>query len=391
MRSIKINNHSWFDSIGAQSLLLLLGTFFLLTFFSCEHAWSDDKQPLLDAARDGNLEQVTVMIREGANVNQADESGYTPLMWAARYNYQEIAEQLIKAGAQIGVKNNDGLTAVQIAARFDNFKLSDFIKNSYRPFIENLPSKIAAKPSQSAGTYDKDQDGILDNQEKEYVSLLPKNKTTIRKILSKCGQGNNYSTIATILSLHKNKWRWYKVINDNVVISKRKRYEIEINFLPEGNHEEIIIGYREKQGRPDILRTISSDIKVMHAFLCRVQEVTDKSNMEKFSKNKDIFFEIPVCTNQKYTTTAIILMSLRKNNWKNIRIHNQFYISADSSHNGFHSEVMIKINQDWQAGRISISGMDLTPMLEHEDINGHLDQYKRRLNTYIVKYYKILC
>ena len=46
--------------------------------------------PLHDAARDGNVNQVKTLLKQGADVNTRTEAGETPLHWAALGGYTAV-------------------------------------------------------------------------------------------------------------------------------------------------------------------------------------------------------------------------------------------------------------------------------------------------------------
>jgi len=57
--------------------------------------------PVADAAMRGDVESVTTLLRNGADVNAAQGDGMTALHWAAEHGLSELAETLIYAGANL--------------------------------------------------------------------------------------------------------------------------------------------------------------------------------------------------------------------------------------------------------------------------------------------------
>lgn len=75
---------------------------------------------LMTAAKKGNGWEVTALLNSGANVNDADNDGWTALMYAARYQMDNsIVTALLDAGADPHRENNYGFTALSIAARYN--------------------------------------------------------------------------------------------------------------------------------------------------------------------------------------------------------------------------------------------------------------------------------
>ena len=73
-------------------------------------------QALLDAVRDGRIEQVKTLIEKGANMNARDYQGRTPLHLAAAKGDTDIAELLVKGGADVNAKSDTlGTTALIVA------------------------------------------------------------------------------------------------------------------------------------------------------------------------------------------------------------------------------------------------------------------------------------
>lgn len=69
---------------------------------------------LLDAINENNFEEVVKLITAGANVNAADEFGYTALMYAAEFKEKEIAKLLVEQGADVNAVNKQGTSVYEI-------------------------------------------------------------------------------------------------------------------------------------------------------------------------------------------------------------------------------------------------------------------------------------
>jgi len=62
-------------------------------------------QQLLDASKDGNLEEVRNLLASGADSNTTDFLGDTPMYWACRYGHLSVVQTLVEHGANIDYHN----------------------------------------------------------------------------------------------------------------------------------------------------------------------------------------------------------------------------------------------------------------------------------------------
>ncbi|KAF5828102.1 hypothetical protein DUNSADRAFT_18196 [Dunaliella salina] len=58
-------------------------------------------QALYDACRGGNLDGAAQLIKAGANVNWANEGGWTPLCTASGKGHKEVVRLLLDKGAAV--------------------------------------------------------------------------------------------------------------------------------------------------------------------------------------------------------------------------------------------------------------------------------------------------
>nr|7B6W_AAA Chain AAA, Alpha-1B adrenergic receptor,alpha1B adrenergic receptor,Alpha-1B adrenergic receptor,alpha1B adrenergic receptor,Alpha-1B adrenergic receptor,alpha1B adrenergic receptor,Alpha-1B adrenergic receptor,alpha1B adrenergic receptor [Homo sapiens] len=71
---------------------------------------------LLEAARKGQDDEVRILLANGADVNTADETGFTPLHLAAWEGHLGIVEVLLKNGADVNANDERGHTPLHLAA-----------------------------------------------------------------------------------------------------------------------------------------------------------------------------------------------------------------------------------------------------------------------------------
>ena len=74
--------------------------------------------PLIDAARNGDVEAVRSLLAEGADVNTAQGDGMTGLHWAAEGGHAAVADLLLAAGAAVEARTRvGGYTPLHLASR----------------------------------------------------------------------------------------------------------------------------------------------------------------------------------------------------------------------------------------------------------------------------------
>jgi ankyrin repeat protein len=89
-----------------------------------EYGWT----PLSMAAQNGHLEVAKLLIICGANVNQATrQDGFTPLCIAAQYGHLKVAKLLIKSQADVNQTNEYGGTPLHIAVMLDHLELAKLL------------------------------------------------------------------------------------------------------------------------------------------------------------------------------------------------------------------------------------------------------------------------
>jgi ankyrin repeat protein len=77
--------------------------------------------PLIDAARNGDVEAVRSLLSEGADVNAAQGDGMTALHWAAELAHTAVADLLLSVGADVEAKTRIGsYTPLHLASRSGN-------------------------------------------------------------------------------------------------------------------------------------------------------------------------------------------------------------------------------------------------------------------------------
>lgn len=69
---------------------------------------SKQARQLWEAARDGEIEKIKLLIADGANVNEKSWNNTTPLNIAIQQNHKEVVELLINNGANVNIAIKKG-------------------------------------------------------------------------------------------------------------------------------------------------------------------------------------------------------------------------------------------------------------------------------------------
>jgi serine/threonine-protein phosphatase 6 regulatory ankyrin repeat subunit B len=78
--------------------------------------------PVLNAAEEGDLEKVKLLLKQGRSINERDprvKFGWTPLIAAIYQGNTNVAHYLIASGADVNIPDNRGETAIMWATVSD--------------------------------------------------------------------------------------------------------------------------------------------------------------------------------------------------------------------------------------------------------------------------------
>jgi hypothetical protein len=83
--------------------------------------------PLHQAAANGDIEQVKLLISKGADVNAKDDEEKTPLHYAAEAGKMEVVQLLVEAGADFNAMGNNDWPPLCIAAGNDHIAVAEYL------------------------------------------------------------------------------------------------------------------------------------------------------------------------------------------------------------------------------------------------------------------------
>lgn len=97
-----------------KKIFLSLSVFTLFTYTAFA-AMSDDD--FIDLCRDGSLQEISIAIKNGANVTAWNEGGLSPLLMATAFNAPNVVTALIEAGADVNSQNKRGKTPLMVVGK----------------------------------------------------------------------------------------------------------------------------------------------------------------------------------------------------------------------------------------------------------------------------------
>lgn len=78
-------------------IIMIILTVFVMSCSSTVH----------NAALQGNVTEMKLLVKQGANINELDKIGCTPLHWAVYYRYVPLVKYLLEHGAKVDVQATD--------------------------------------------------------------------------------------------------------------------------------------------------------------------------------------------------------------------------------------------------------------------------------------------
>jgi ankyrin repeat protein/beta-lactamase regulating signal transducer with metallopeptidase domain len=123
----------WTLALGIMTICTGVGLAFAQTRPApSEVSANQDEKPaksLHQAAQDGDIAQVRLLISAGTNVNEKDKDGRTALQLAVRQAHRAVVELLITKGADIEAKGGNGATPLHMAASAGHKDIVELLLN----------------------------------------------------------------------------------------------------------------------------------------------------------------------------------------------------------------------------------------------------------------------
>ncbi len=106
------------------------------------------KEPLHEAAKDGDVERVSQLLGEGRPVDERSEAGYTPLVYAVANRHLKVVRLLLGAGADAGAIAGDGGSLVHFGVLGGGLQIMKLLLRAGAPV--DAPDANGYSPLQKA-------------------------------------------------------------------------------------------------------------------------------------------------------------------------------------------------------------------------------------------------
>lgn len=106
--------------------------------------------PLHQAALDGNVDAVELLVKHGANINKQDDDTWTPLHAACAEGHTDIVELLLRHGADSNILTEDGERPIDLVEPTDMATIKVMLEN------------------QSSKSHDSSEDELEERARKKY-------------------------------------------------------------------------------------------------------------------------------------------------------------------------------------------------------------------------------
>mmetsp|Transcript_20910 Transcript_20910/g.53155 ORF Transcript_20910/g.53155 Transcript_20910/m.53155 type:complete len:221 (-) Transcript_20910:863-1525(-) len=138
-----------------------------------KEAVQEESLPLVEAAKKGNLQQLTEILNADSKVkvDQKDTQGISALMHAAMRGHLDCVQLLINRGGRIVAKDDLGETAIMKVAKMGNEQVMEFLVEAQ---LEVRRKAGGASLNKAANQKDAERARILNAKDDEGVTALMK-------------------------------------------------------------------------------------------------------------------------------------------------------------------------------------------------------------------------
>lgn len=140
----KIYSHPYIFYLVIGTIILVLNS---VLSFDPEQRDNRGRTALYLAAEQGDVAQVTSLLKKTQHPDQRDDCKWTPLMRAAQNGHLEVSTRLLNAGADVNAIDKGGFSVLMVAASEHNPEiLSLLIKQGAALNVQDSASGWSALP-----------------------------------------------------------------------------------------------------------------------------------------------------------------------------------------------------------------------------------------------------
>ena len=250
---------------------------------------SENLQLLLNAAKNGNLEELKKLIESDMDPNTTDNYNSTLLYLASEYGHLDIVKYLLEEKANPNLPNNLGITALIIASALGREDMVKFLlEHDADPDLKDNDGSTALMQASSWGFYEivklfLKHGAEVDLQNKDgktalmMASMSPKRNKNVMKLLLE----HNASTDLrdkegkTALDLAKNYSTWL-ILSNLIREEKERRKKIGIELA----YDPYFIGEEDREKLFDTIYILSLENPIINESNAR--KIFENAKVQKY-------------------------------------------------------------------------------------------------------------
>ena len=152
---------------------------------------------LMIASQKGHYQIVELLLKKHADINHQGKDGVTALMLASQNGHHQVVEQLLKEHADINHKRNDGVTALMLASKSGHHQVVELLLKEHAEINHQGKDGVTALMIASQNGHHQVVELLL--KEKVDVNTQTKNGWTALMIASKSG---HFQVVELLLKGH---------------------------------------------------------------------------------------------------------------------------------------------------------------------------------------------
>jgi hypothetical protein len=129
-------------------------------------------RPLHEAAAEGHVEAVQVLVELGADKEASTAAGDTPLHWAAYAGHVTVVKTLVELGADIGALDGGAKTPLQLSIRFGHRHVERVLRGAMalERSARTKKEAEAKKPTQAIDQAERNAAQLIEEEERDIAA-----------------------------------------------------------------------------------------------------------------------------------------------------------------------------------------------------------------------------